>query len=77
MSRFGYTATSFSGFYTVKALLAYLVETSECSFGGLFLFHKHSVVVGARWNHHRCKRIASVYTLVVHDVLRVILTKNE
>ena len=47
--------------------------TAERAFCCLLLLHYHGVVVCAGWNHHSLVSVATVYTLVVHDVLREVL----
>ena len=52
-------------------------RASESALLRLFFFHDHSVVVGSCGDDHRCESVATVNTLVVHDVLWVVLTKSR
>ena len=47
----------------------------------LTLLRDHCIVTRASWNNHRCICISTLYALVEHDILRVVLStrtqKNE
>ena len=44
---------------------------------GCSLLHDHGVVVGASWDHHGSVRVATMHTLVKHDVLGVVLAEEN
>lgn len=59
--------------------LTYLAvyRASKSALLGCFFLHNHRVVICTCGNNHRCERVASVHTLVVHDVLRIVLAVKK